>query len=107
MRLVKFRPCCVMFKTKSVTPRLVCGMSISKTACRAEMETGTVIFIQVLAIVNPARKAKTAKGEKCNLEILRRTELYFCLRVDKGEYVSYAIHYTARSVILSPDNKIK
>jgi hypothetical protein len=64
-----------MLKTKSVASRLACGMSISKTACRAERETGAVIFIHVLAIVNPARKAKTAKGEECILEFLRRTEL--------------------------------
>jgi hypothetical protein len=88
VRLVKFQPFCVIFKTKSVTSRLICGMSISKTACRAEMETGTVMFIHVLVLANLARKAKTAKGEECILEFLR-AELYFCLHADKGEYVSY------------------
>jgi hypothetical protein len=53
------------------------------------METGTVMFIHVLALANPARKTKTAKGEECILEFLS-TELYFCLYVVKGEYVSYA-----------------
>ena len=51
---VKFLPCCVWFWAKVVASRLVCGTAILKTPVRAEMVTGTLMFMHVLAAAEPA-----------------------------------------------------
>ena len=58
---MKFLPCRVLFWTKVVASRLVCGTAILlNTPVRAEMSTGTVMFMHVLAVAELASKANAA-----------------------------------------------
>lgn len=55
---VKFEPCLVTLRAKSMASKLVEGISISKRACRAEISTGTVAFIHRFAAAEAANRAR-------------------------------------------------
>lgn len=98
--LVKFLPCWVTFKTKSVASRFVCGTAKLNTACRAERSTGTVMLIHFLAAAEAAKIASTITEDEYMFGCLKSrihqwASFYIYISCQYNAFRSYAGRYSS------------